>query len=818
MYYKTSLKGSRSLLLLYSIFFLSSYFFISCSTKVKEPSAPATPAAISEVAFKKKPKSSKRKRLKSTRLDGTSLCKTCSAKSNGKDYSGGKTFVNKNFAAMGTNALVGADFSNDTLIACRFDGMNLSNVNFSGAVLKSDSATGNPTSLANTILTNTCFINSTLGGVDFQFATYENTDFTCAEIWNTEFGLFMTFKGDTATRTDFTEADISMASAEYLFPLNNLGSGDWAKTNFSYTNFNGLSTGNFTPAGKDMSYAILKGINLTRFNLSACNLTAADLTDADLSYAYLDTATCYGINFSNASLKGLSARKTDFFDSRYNPSNFYHAVLVNANLDQSDLQQAKFTGANMSEASIQAANMQKCDMEGDANSSAATLVNVNFNGTDLSSAYLNSVTFSKAFLKQTVFEHLTVSGTKFIDCILSGASFYNSELQETSFNFSTLHNVNFSSCEFTSSENGSGTDFSCTLLGGSDFTSSTLNKGNFTAAVIPPDSLCCPQKDTTDAYMCGYDTWTKQPYGATILPDLQKVAVTCPNEDVAVCTGTQWNIPNWKSASCSENREMETLWTAPDCSGGGTDTAIVISDPNLQQCIANQLFGEGKSGIITKELAATVTSLECVAMDIRDISGLDRSNFPNLESINLEANQITDDIFYKLSSLLNSIKVSNNELSTLTVGQDQYNVTYIDASHNNIGSVGLTNAYLNYLDLSHNELEGTLKIFSGYNMSGLTVLDLSFNQLKDIGYLNGLSKLTSLYLQNNDLTTIGDMGKLWECAQTDFSLINLENNNCFDCSSLDPNSNCSPANSIITASFCKCDPTDNCANCDEDLN
>ncbi|MEO1411697.1 MAG: pentapeptide repeat-containing protein, partial [Bacteroidota bacterium] len=736
-------------------------------------------------------------------VDYCAACTTCSCPGTGtgKDYSN-QTLTRVNFYALGED-LTGANFAGSTLIACAFDRVDLTDANFTGAVFQPDSL-GTVTSFSAATLTNTCFTQTDLANVNFFYTVFDNTNFTCADIANSTFGPIMFFAGDTSTRTKFNYAQIAMADSQYLFPLNNFAPSDWTKTDFSYARFNGLSESNFQPRGKDLSYAKLAGIHLPAYDLSHCTLTQADLTGATLNYANLDSIVAYGVRLDSASMLQTSLRGADFYSTEFPGSSFVNAAMNSVTLKNANVKYGVFTGAILNGAQAQNASFNYGNFQGGTSLPTTKLTGADFSGADLSYAQLDRVSFNNNFLIDSKFQYLDASNTQFFDLIMTGADFFNSTLQEVSFRGATLHNANFSSCTFNKLTNGNGVSFECALLGGANFANAVVNMADFSYAVIPPDTACCLLVDSS--YNCGTDPWDGLVYGATTLPVLT-VPVPCPDgRSTAICSGTQWQIPNWQTNQCNPDNKEVTVWAAPDCNGHRDTTGITITDPSLKQCIADQLFDGDTTQVITHDLALTITSLSCGQMGIKDLTGLD--SFPNLLYLDLTANDLTLDQFSTLSTRLTTLKVPYNSLTSISLSSHQSDMLFLDASNNQISSINLATSYLTYLDLSHNQLANSLASIELF--TDLNYLNLSYNKLTDVGQLDGLQDLGSLFLDNNLLTNIGDLGDLWSCGRGVLYEINLQNNDCFECSSLDPSGNCSQYD-IVSMSFCECQPS--CTNC-----
>ena len=372
-----------------------------------------------------------------------------------------------------------------------------------------------------------------------------------------------------------------------------------------------------------------------------------------------------------------------------------------------------------------------------------------------------------------------------------------------------MYNSNFESASFSSLSNGNGVDFSCTQLGGASFNQAKVFMADFSYAVLPPKDSCCPEIDSVN-YNCGKDPWTNLAYGPTTPPVLNNVAIDCPDGSRAVCSGSQWQIPGWATELCNDEHTEQVLWKHPDCSGHHHDsTGIKISDPNLLICIANEYLNGDTTTVITPQLASTITSLNCRNMGIKDLGGLE--SFTNLMTLKLSGNQLTNGDFTELPTSLVTLEVASNDLSTIRLSSQHYNMTELDASDNQLTGIDIpTKTILRNLDLSDN----FLKDGSSFQyFTALTYLDLSFNKLTSVGDMSRLQNLRTLDLENNQLTSIGNMGAQWACGLGTLYSIDLANNPCFDCNSLDPNSNCGQYD-IVSMSKCHCDVTA-CNNCEQ---
>ena len=729
----------------------------------------------------------------------------CSCPRTGISFKNTKVTGENLHTFLGPESLVNADFSNAEISSCRFDNKTLTSTCFYGAKFD-QGLTDNFTSFENAKLENTCFAKALLSNVDFTNATFQNTDFTCADIQNSRFDpTGLNIIGDVEERTNFSYSKITVGNDIYSFPLNDLTTQDWASTNFNYATFYGMSEENFKPSGKDMTNALLDGIVMIGFDMTQCTLTNASLQYAYLNESTLDHSTCYGTDFTGAILDGSKINNVEFYEYQNNKSaSFLAASLKNTTLNDCYLSHAVFTGANLTGTVAKRCSLEFANFEASKDYETATILKADFTLSDFTDVTMDQVHFKETYLKGSIFEGISVSNTSFTYCDLSGASFDNAVLQDVDFSSSILHNVKFTNTSLSSELNGAGVDFTCTQLGGSDFTNSYVTKANFENAVIPPTNECClyDSNGGFTEYRCGTVISTGNIYGATTLPKLHS-AVTCPNGESAICNENQWQIPNWTTTDCNllGDNTPTILWNKPECHkvDPSNKNYINVQDKNLKKCLIETLYptAKGKTNI-ERKAAATLRHLSCPDYGISSIAALDKSNFPQLTTLDLTSNNLTNGDFSYLSTLLQSLKVEDNQLTSLNFDSNQDNLTVLNASHNRITKLGsLTALPLVFLDLSYNDLSGFLPI-AGFTY--LFSLNLANNKLTSVGNLSNLLGAQVIYLQNNQLETIGNMS-----AARDSVLYNLDvsGNPCFNCESL--------GTGIGTISHCSCDST-NCSN------
>jgi len=720
------------------------------------------------------------------KADFCSAPPVCSNVGGGEDFSG-RTFTNVNFGARAAGSLKGANFKGATLIGVNFAGQDLSHADFTGAVFRANKD-GTRTDLSNTTLTGTCFSGAGLAGADLQFAAFDGTDFTCADALDAKFGPLITVAGSTNGRTtfDYTRLGIARSTSSFLFPLENMSAMPdfWARTSFTCTRFVGLGRQNFTPAGKDMSDAVLRGIVLDGFSFfddrssKGATLDRADLSYSSFKNANLTQVSLDGSTLQNTDLSGATLTKAVLFKSA--GSDLTLARLNNAILNYGIFDHATLTGAQIHGMQSVGASFANATFQATERYNVASVIGSSFRQANFADAALNNVTFSRSDLSGAQLTDLTLSGTGFGGSTMVGSNFENSLLQDVDFTGAYLNNANFKSTRINARKTGAGVNFTCSQLGGASFQSAALSKANFQAAVMPPDAQCCPQLG--GGYFCG-DAVNGTVYGHTTLPTVPAgAAVTCPNGRTEQCSGSDWSIPGWKTDLCNAAGQTQLVWIKPNCDHH--QKTVDIPDANLKACLQQTLYG-GAVQPVTKKAADSLKFLSCANSGVADLTGLEKENFPALVMLDLSANQLSGEgDFSRFSEQLEVIKLSYNQYSSLVFSAAQTNLNHLEASNNRISSVTVSpNSYLSYIDLSHNRLAGTQDFFAlaGNNVS---YLDLSFNQITGIGQADVLTEANSIYLENNRLTTIGSVKSLWDDGNGSLFYLQLDKNACFQCGTL----------------------------------
>jgi uncharacterized protein YjbI with pentapeptide repeats len=716
----------------------------------------------------------------------------CPVTPTGKNYSG-QNLTNHNFSADPPGSLIGANFESATLKGAIFTGQDLTGASFKSADL-GPSEKG-PVNFINTTLDKTCFINATMNATNFTFAKIKCADFSNTSLMQAVFGPRQKIQPGVNCRTNFTAATIDVRA---------ITTDHWKDINFTSANFQNLSSpSTFSLKGVDISHAMLSKTNFSAIDMTGANLTNVEFNEAVLLKVKLDNAAMNGVKLRNAYLVSASLKCARFYgtpsDDKNNPNrnictgtpnssdplqpaDLTQAVFLNADLSNATLNFARLAGANMSGATLQRASFIGAWLEPEKSISAATVLGADLTGTSFGTAHINSVRFNNVNLTGANFDNTTLEGTDFSGSIMPDVSFTGSVLENVSFNSTLLQQAKFINTTMkTRPGGGSGVIFTCSQLGGANFKDATITAADFTAAVMPPDHACCPQ--IVGPSWCGMINITQQIYGPVTYPVLIS-KITCPNGDVAACSGTQWILPNWQTNLCNTNGTVQTMWRKPDC-GSAPSEVVKFGDENLKECILASLPGHPPE--VTISTAAQIRDITCPGRAVKDLTGLEM--FTSLVTLDLSSNQLEQ---FKLKlGQLKTLKLSNNKLNLLDLTGTP-NLIMLEASNNELTSVPVSaNTYFVVIDLSHNKLSK----FDLAIHNNLSFANLSYNNLTDIlntfnPNLGQLKRLAYLDLSHNSLTQIGSV-KAIAYKPDRFSPtgtlqdLRLSCNPSFDCKSLD---------------------------------
>ena len=172
-----------------------------------------------------------------------------------------------------------------------------------------------------------------------------------------------------------------------------------------------------------------------------------------------------------------------------------------------------------------------------------------------------------------------------------------------------------------------------------------------------------------------------------------------------------------------------------------SNIAEEIADENLKTYLLSVADAD-KDGKITAAEAEKVTEVDFSGKKVSSVLGLEW--FTALKKINASNNEIVEfdaTVFSKLVTL----NVSNNKIKALDISGTKCDKVY--ASNNELESFKFKGYDLEYVDLSHNKISGSLQFkYQQY----LKYLNVSDNKLKTLT-CNGLYSLTDLDISNNDI-------------------------------------------------------------------
>ncbi|WP_460997932.1 HtaA domain-containing protein [Trueperella pyogenes] len=226
----------------------------------------------------------------------------------------------------------------------------------------------------------------------------------------------------------------------------------------------------------------------------------------------------------------------------------------------------------------------------------------------------------------------------------------------------------------------------------------------------------------------------------------------------------------------------DPTWKPGPAYSGKPTKEVRIPDEGLKQCIRKQFDLKSELPITNTDLEG-IQTLKCQASKIKSLEGLQYAI--NLVNVNFFHNQITD--LSPLSKLtkLKEVNVSSNYLTTLDALKDLKSINEIKAQYNLLGNISalkslpkLTDLKLDYnlihdisqlnprseegalenLSLSHNKISDLSK----YKESAPIAykVDLSFNQISDLGTLDTDRITDELNLQGNKLEDASKLGNL----------------------------------------------------------
>jgi len=292
-------------------------------------------------------------------------------------------------------------------------------------------------------LSNRNFDNLNLQNAIFDRADLSNTSFKNANIDNARFAFANLNNSNLLDRTDLSNINFAYA--------------DLSNTNLKGKNLTGailrgvdLSEHDLTGTNlidATLSDAKFSSTNLKGKDLSGAKLRAVDLSEHDLTGANLSDTFLYRADLSEIDLRTVTLTNADFTYANLSGSKLPDSLLVNNNLDYAILNNINFAGKDLSESSFDVTKLDGSDMQ-NTNLSHASFIQVDFTKiknkslagadltvTSLSHSNLSGVNFAGTILDETNFWNTDLPGVDFtvVDVIVDGISFIDADLSNSNF-------------------------------------------------------------------------------------------------------------------------------------------------------------------------------------------------------------------------------------------------------------------------------------------------------------------------------------------------------------------------------------------------
>jgi uncharacterized protein YjbI with pentapeptide repeats len=436
-------------------------------------------------------------------LSGTDLSQIDPGGTQGVDFSNAilSHAVLSNGQALGANY----NYSQAQFVQANLQNANLSTLNLAGAKFKGATLTDanlDGANLTGADLTGANLTGATLAGTILTGAILTSTIFNNVDLSTTVFDPVPNFGTSPTTRTLFQGA---------IVPATSLG------RNWSYIDLTGATVKNIPTADLSGLVAVntlfpesivFGAVNLQKANFTSAQLFYADFTEADLGFATLTRALLKGAKLNGANLSGatltaawLIAQGSGNDPNQYEAAQVANAFLLNTVLDQAQAAGVDFSGSlfatntiiSSTQASAQGAFMVR------SNFSDATVVQVNFRGTQFSGAQ---------------FENTILIGSTFPSCALNPTS-------DAVHSVPTMHNANISGTLFA---DGSG-------VGRTN--SANMDGLEMDGATYSTSSGLYNPTNYKDYYGKPVMIWVN--YGPTVLGTTTS-ATTCPNGQSGPCS------------------------------------------------------------------------------------------------------------------------------------------------------------------------------------------------------------------------------------------------------------------------------------------
>ena len=285
------------------------------------------------------------------------------------------------------------------------------------------------------------------------------------------------------SNTSFKNANID--DARFAFAnLNNSNLLD--RTDLSNINFAYADLSNTNLKGKNLTGAILRGVDLSEHDLTGTNLIDATLSDAKFS----------STNLKGKDLSGAKLRAVDLSGHDLTGANLSDTFLYRADLSEIDLRTVTFTNADFTHTDLSGSKLPD-----------SLLVNNN-----LDYAILNNINFAGKDLSESSFKHISLDGSDMQNTNLSYASFI--QVDFTKIKNKSLAGADFNATSFAHS-NLSGVNLDGVILDITNFWKADLSGIDFTVADVIVDGISFIDANLSDSNFEGVDLAPKEVYSNT---------------------------------------------------------------------------------------------------------------------------------------------------------------------------------------------------------------------------------------------------------------------------------------------------------------
>ena len=163
---------------------------------------------------------------------------------------------------------------------------------------------------------------------------------------------------------------------------------------------------------KELTKAILTGVNLESIQLESANLDNAKFEKANLSHANLKSASLRKVNLNASTLEGIILENADLDKANLESCNLEWAMFTEANLNEANLKKAHMKEVNLEKASLFHAELDGVKLI-ESDLSNANLEGASLNGADLSRAILRNVNLKKSNLQGATLEETILENAQY---------------------------------------------------------------------------------------------------------------------------------------------------------------------------------------------------------------------------------------------------------------------------------------------------------------------------------------------------------------------------------------------------------------------